>query len=167
VKKERGKINAILPIQSQWSEHAKRGSTNIFNFPPMRRPANDKIRQLTEGSTCLLFAYDERYLVGEFKVINARRVSGTEFQSLKSEAFETSEAKFPKHNQWCWIIKFTDLRFFERPLSEDELRRVLGEAYGKSASMRPLHFTQVIDEKLIDMIKVIMLVMHLLKKTET
>jgi len=74
------------------------------------------------------------------------------------------EARFPRQNEWCWVIEFTDFRAFERSLSEDELRRVLAEVYGKSASMRPLHFTQVIDEKLVNMVKIIMLVLQFMKE---
>jgi predicted transcriptional regulator len=164
--KEHEKIHAMLPILSEWYEHAKTGSTSVFNFPPMRRPSGDRIRQLVEGSTCLLFAYDTRCLVGEFKVSRVRRVSWKEFKNLRTRAFEVGEARYPKQNEWCWVIEFADFRPFERALSEDELRRVFGEVYGKSASMRPLHFTQIVDERLIDTIKTIMLVMYFIKNSK-
>jgi len=159
-----GQAQAILPIVRKWFERAKTGAITVFNFPPMKKPAQDQIRKLTRGSTCLLFLYDDRELSGEFKAVNVKRVYYDDFQALKERAFEAGEARFPKHNEWCWVIEFTDFRTFERPLSEDELRRVLGEVYGKSASIRPLHFTQIVDEKLVNMIKIIMLVIHFMKK---
>jgi hypothetical protein len=62
------------------------------------------------------------------------------------------------------MIEFTDIRAFERPLSEDELRRVIAEVYAKSASMRPLHFTQVVDERLVNMVKTVMSILQFLKR---
>jgi len=159
-----GKLGAILPILSQWYERAKLGSINVFNFPPNRRPARDRIRKLTKGSTCLLFAYDERRLVGEFKVNKVERLLWKEFQNAKERAFPSGEARFPKPNEWCWTIEFTDFRVYERPLDEEEVRKVFLEVLGKSASMRPLHFTQIIDEKLVDVIKIILLVLQFMKK---
>jgi predicted transcriptional regulator len=156
--------HAILPIVHRWFEEAKTREITVFNFPPKRKPAQDQIRKLGKGSTCLLFLYDDRQLVGEFKVTNVKKVNFEEFQVLKEKAFEVGEARFPKQNEWCWVIEFTDFRAFERPLSEDELRRVIAEVYGKSASMRPLHFTQVIDEKLVNTVKTVMLILQFLKK---
>jgi len=157
------KPGAILPILSQWYERAKLGSINVFNFPPNKHPARDRIRKLTKGSTCLLFAYDERRLVGEFKVNKVQRLLWKEFQNAKERAFPSDEARFPKPNEWCWIIEFTDFRVYERPLDEEEVRKVFLEVLGKSASMRPLHFTQIIDERLIDTIKTIMLILQLIE----
>lgn len=162
--REREKLGAILPILSQWYENVKLGSIDVFNFPPNKRPARDRIRRLAKGSTCLLFAYDERRLVGEFKVNNVKRLLWKEFQNVKERAFPSGEARFPKPNEWCWIIEFTDFRVYERPLNEEEVRRVFLEVLGKSASMRPLHFTQIIDEKLVDVIKIIILVLQFMKK---
>ena len=159
-----GQTHAILPVVRKWFEHAKTGVITVFNFPPMKKPAQDRIRKLVKGSTCLLFVYDERQLLGEFKTINVKRVNYEEFKIVKERAFEAGEARFPKQNEWCWIIEFTGFRTFERPLSEDELRRVLAEVYGKSASLRPLHFTQVIDEKLVNMVKTIILILQFMKK---
>ncbi len=156
--------HAILPIVRRWFEEALRREITVFNFPPKRKPAQDQIRKLKKGSICLLFLYDDRQLVGEFKVTYVKKVNFEEFQVLKEKAFEVGEARFPKQNEWCWVIEFFDLRAFERPLSEDELRRVIAEVYGKSASMRPLHFTQIIDEKLVSTIKTVMLILQFLKK---
>jgi len=161
-----GQAHAILPVVRRWFEEAKMRDISVFNFPPKRKPAQDRIRKLGKGSTCLLFSYDDRQLIGEFKVINVKRVNYDEFQTLKKKAFEVGEARFPKQNEWCWIIEFNDLREFERPLSEDELRRVIAEVYGKSASLRPLHFTQVVDERLVNMVKTVMLILQFLKKGE-
>ena len=158
-----GKAHAILPVLRKWFEYAKTGAISVFNFPPMRKPARDQIRKLEEGSICLLFVYDDRQLLGEFRTVNVKHVSYEEFQMIKDRAFEVGKAKFPKQNEWCWVIEFTDFRAFERPLSEDEMRRVLAEVYGKSASLRPLHFTQVIDEKLVDTVKTIMLILQFMK----
>jgi hypothetical protein len=157
-------VHAMLPIVSEWFEQAKKSDLGVFNFPPMRKPAQDQIRKLSKGSTCLLFLYDERVLSGEFKVEKVKRLYSEEFlRKYKEKAYEVSESKFPKKDQWCWIIEFTDFRAFKRPLSEDEVRQILGEIYGKSASMRPLHFTQIIDSRLVDTIKTIMLVLQLTK----
>jgi hypothetical protein len=163
-KVEEGKVHAILPVLRKWVEHTKTGAVTVFTFPPMKKPAQDRIRKLVKGSICLLFVYDDRLLVGEFKTVNVRRVNYAEFQMVKERAFEAGEARFPKQNEWCWIIEFTDFRTFERPLSEDELRRILAEVYGKSASLRPLHFTQIIDEKLVNIVKTIMLILQFMKK---
>jgi predicted transcriptional regulator len=159
-----GQKHAILPIVRRWFEEAKTGAITVFNFPPMKKPARDQVRKLCKGSICLLFLYDDRKLSGEFKVVNVKRVNYEEFQALSERAFEVGQARFPKQNEWCWVIEFTDFRTFERPLSEDELRRILAEVYGKPASIRPLHFTQVVDEKLVYMVKIIMLVLHFMKK---
>lgn len=160
----KGKVHAILPVLRKWFEHAKTESVSVLNFPPMKKPAQDRIQKLVKGSICLLFVYDDRQLLGEFKTVNVKRVDYAEFQMVKEKAFEAGEARFPKQNEWCWIIEFSGFRTFERPLSEDELRRILAEVYGKSASLRPLHFTQVIDEKLVNMVKTIILILQFMKK---
>lgn len=155
---------AVLPAVYEWFERAKAGSITVYNFPPMRRPARGQIAKLVKGSTCLLFVYDERKLAGEFKVVSVKRVSYENFQALNDRAFEVVEAKFPSLGEWCWIIEFTDFRAYDRPLSEDEFRKVLGEMYGKRASNRPLQWTQIVDEKLVDAIKLINLLIDFLGK---
>lgn len=157
-------FHAILPIVSEWFERVKTGSITVFNFPPMRRPARGRIAKLAKGSTCLLFIYDERSLAGEFKVVNVKRLSYEKFQALKNRAFEAGEAKFPRPEEWCWVIEFDDFRAYTRPLSEDELRKVLGEIYGKRASIRPVQWTQIVDEKFVYTIKLINLLLDFLGK---
>jgi hypothetical protein len=105
-----GQAHAILPVLRRWFEEAMMRDISVFNFPPKRRPAQDRIRRLSKGSICLLFSYNERQLIGEFKVMNFKRVNYDEFQTLKEKAFEVGEARFPKANEWSWIIEFSDLR---------------------------------------------------------
>ena len=155
----------MLPIVHEWFEHAKTGEVSVFNFPPMRKPAQDQIRKLSKGSTCLLFLYDDRILAGEFKVGSIKKVHSEDFmRKFKEKAYEVSSSKFPSKGQWCWIIEFTDLRVFKRPLSEDELRQIFGEILGKSASMRPLQYTQIVEERLVDTIKIILMVLRFMEK---
>ena len=155
---------AVLPAVYEWFERAKTGSITVFNFPPMRKPARSRIAKLVKGSTCLLFLYDKRSLAGDFKVMSVQRVSHEKFQGLKDRAFEVGEARFPAPDEWCWIIEFDDFRAYPRPLSEGEFRKVLGEIYGKKASIRPLQWTQIVDDKLVFTIRLINLLLDFLGK---
>lgn len=130
------KYACIIVTTSEWINKAIERGATVLNFPPEKR--EKKIRNLVEGSICLLYAKDVKAFLGEIGVKEVRRVTHRVFNTrYKDRAIEIEKTPFPKPGERTWIIVFDKITLYPKSVKKEECTDVRA-LDGKPVSEWPL-----------------------------
>ncbi|WP_434731288.1 hypothetical protein WLZ34_06830 [Thermogladius sp. KZ2Tp1] len=121
-----GRYGCIVLTTREWFDKCLDARCEVFQFPPGSQPPG--INNLTEGSVCLVLAKpslgsprSEWEFLGEFTVEKVARVDAGEFEEkYRARAVEVGEAPFPRNGESTWVIQFSGLTAYERPVKLGE-----------------------------------------------
>jgi hypothetical protein len=90
--------------------------------------------------------------LGEFTVKKVARVDASEFEEkYRARAVEVREAPFPRSGEWSWVIQFSGLTRYERPVKLGECNDIVSQK-GKPLSEWQIHGFTLISPGNIDTI---------------
>ena len=146
------KYNAILVTTKEWLDKAVEKDLKVFHFPPER--GNDiLLKKLSKDSICILYVTDTCEFVGEFTVMEIKKVDWIEFEKYKPLAYKIAKVPFPRYGQSAWIIIFDKIKLYKNPVKKSECADIRGYTWRTTLKdiilqgtllIRPIDFENVI-----------------------